>query len=327
MLKLTYHDKYRLWRDLVRSSGDRLFVASAEAVQLGAAAKIEIQLPDHGMPIVVEAQVVGRRGKSRRFQAGAYVRIPDYELEKCRRFLGLRRPGEANARARRSLRVHHDLEVRFVEPPVDGASHTLNVSETGLFIVGEFDLAGDQQVSVELMLADGALQLDALVAWAEPDQKAAGLELVDVTEATADRLRAAIEAIAAEHQRNAGQGPRPIVVADDHPDILNLLHTALSRHGYEVYQATDGDRAIALVRRLQPSLVVLDVLLPGVDGSHVCKTMRADAEMSDIPVILVSALDSADLHAVADECGATDYLNKPLHLGELLDMLGAYLAV
>ena len=55
--------------------------------------------------------------------------------------------------------------------------------------------------------------------------------------------------------------------------------------------------------------------------------MRADAEMSDIPVILLSALERSHLHSVADDCGATDYLTKPLHLGELIDMLGTYLPV
>jgi DNA-binding response OmpR family regulator len=62
-----------------------------------------------------------------------------------------------------------------------------------------------------------------------------------------------------------------------------------------------------------------------MDGVDICKTMRADVELADIPVIFASALDQARLHLVADESGATDYLSKPLTLGDLLNVVGRYL--
>jgi CheY-like chemotaxis protein len=325
-LRLEYSDKYRLWSDLVRSHGDRMFVATTEAVKLGTTTMIEIQVPELAMPILVEGKVVGSRGKSRRFEAGVFVRIPEYELEKCRRFLGLRRPVDADGRARRALRVYKTLEVRFGEPRIETPCSTRNISETGLFVVGTFDLVVGQQVSIELMVGGVALPMEALVAWSAPAQSAAGLELIDLSEEVAGALRELIDSTIDEMRRDKEPRSRPIVVADDEPSILMLLSRTLAKHGYDVYQATDGDQAIELVRRLQPSLVILDVLLPNVDGAHVCKTMRADAEMASIPVILVSALDPQSLYSVAFESGATDYLCKPLHLGELLDLVGAYLA-
>jgi DNA-binding response OmpR family regulator len=62
-----------------------------------------------------------------------------------------------------------------------------------------------------------------------------------------------------------------------------------------------------------------------LDGVDICKTMRADAEMLDIPVIFVSALNERQLHAVADDAGATDYLQKPVNLSELINLVGHYL--
>jgi CheY-like chemotaxis protein len=326
MLKLSYTDKYRLWSDLMRSSVDRLFVATSEALQLGSTETLEIHLVNQGKPVVVEGRVVGRRPKSRRFEAGIYVRIPEHELEKCRRFLGLRRPAEAESRARHNLRVHHEAEVRFLDPKTDASCHTRNISEAGLFVVGDVELVAGQHVRIELDLDGAPMRLDALVAWSSKNQNAAGLELIDLDPSSVTRLRHAIAAYVAHRAAVQPAGPRPVVVADDDDSILLLLNRSLSKSGYDVYQASDGDQATELIRRLHPALVVLDVLLPGVDGAHVCKTMRSDAELSDIPVLLVSALEETALHGVADDCGATDYLTKPLDLDELVNLLGAYLA-
>lgn len=79
------------------------------------------------------------------------------------------------------------------------------------------------------------------------------------------------------------------------------------------------------MRETRPNLVVLDILMPGIDGVDICKMMRADVEMADIPVIFLSALDPARLHIVADEAGASDYLGKPVALADLINMFGTYL--
>jgi CheY-like chemotaxis protein len=70
---------------------------------------------------------------------------------------------------------------------------------------------------------------------------------------------------------------------------------------------------------------VLDILMPGIDGLDICKMMRADVEMAEIPVIFLSALDEDRLHQIADEAGATDYLCKPVSLADLLNLIGSYL--
>lgn len=321
-LALTYQDKYRLWNDLFRGSTDRLFIATGAEIELAAVVTVEINIPELSMPLVVKGTVVGQRPPSLRFERGVFVRIDDSELDRCRRFLRLRHPREATDRARRRTRITHRAKVRLLKPEIDSELATTNLSTSGMFVEGNLPVEAGQRLELELELMGEPLQLAASVAWVAPDRQAAGLELVDVSTPALERLQRVINR---ERERRADRSGRTIVVADDDPEISHMIVATLSKHGYEVLTATDGDEAVAMIRRHQPGLVILDVLLPGVDGAHICKAMRADADMMNIPVILVSALDKRALHQVAEETGASDYLVKPLHLGELLDLIGGYL--
>jgi DNA-binding response OmpR family regulator len=122
----------------------------------------------------------------------------------------------------------------------------------------------------------------------------------------------------------ASDAGQPILVAEDEVSVLGFLVKVLTKHGYQVQTATRGDDAIAMIRKHHPKLVLLDVLMPGIDGKDICKRMRADADMADIPVILMSALDAVNLHAIAAETGASDYICKPVSMADLLTMVGKY---
>lgn len=324
-LVLKYQDRYRLWNDLIRASTDRLFIATAEPPALHSQAPIEVQVPELVRPIVVSASIIGRRTGSRRFDSGVYVRIPEREVEKCRRFLGLDSSAAEHHPPRRAQRVHCNVAVRFVQPLHDRAFIARNLSEVGVMATAPKVVTAGQRVRVALDLAEHAVELDADVAWRSADSEHVGLNFVDVPDATRSHLHQAIAQLIEQKIHTVDGDPLPLVVADDEPEILNLISTALSRHGYKVYPAKTGDEALTLIQHLHPALVVMDILMPGLDGADVCKTMRSDAELADIPVIFVSALGSATLHAVADESGATDYLPKPLHLSELLNLIGGYL--
>ena len=153
------------------------------------------------------------------------------------------------------------------------------------------------------------------------DGRAVGLRWMDVPDNVSEQLRLQLD-------RLAGQpwpGKPSVLIADDEPAILDFLNRVLSRYGYEVHKAKNGNQALSMVRELKPKLVVLDILMPGLDGVDVCKTMRSDVELADIPVVFVSSLALERLHEVADEAGATDYLPKPVALDELLNVVGEYL--
>jgi two-component system, OmpR family, alkaline phosphatase synthesis response regulator PhoP len=116
-----------------------------------------------------------------------------------------------------------------------------------------------------------------------------------------------------------------VLVVDDQRDILGLIKLRLEQAGYEVETASDGERALELVRDLRPNLVVLDVMLPIIDGREVTRRIRADARTAGIPVLLVSA--SVHEHEVQEglDAGANDYLPKPFTANVLRERVEALL--
>jgi CheY-like chemotaxis protein len=214
--------------------------------------------------------------------------------------------------------------VKFLDPSLGDSMVVKNLSANGALVEGRVEVFQSQRVRIMLGLDDGMqLPLLAEVSWTEPEVGALGLRFVDMS---SEASRRGVQALGRRaHASRERAGNETIVVADDDPDILNLFTRALTRSGYQVYQARRGEEALDLVRELRPPLVLLDILMPGIDGVEICKAMRADAELADIPVIFLSALDATRLHSVADEAGATDYLSKPILLADLDAMVAAYL--
>ena len=108
-----------------------------------------------------------------------------------------------------------------------------------------------------------------------------------------------------------------VLVADDDPDILDLVRYRLERSGYAVATATDGSEAVRLAGELSPALAVLDVMMPGLTGFEVTRKLRDDPQTARIPVILLTArAQEADVQE-GFAAGADDYLRKPFSPREL----------
>jgi DNA-binding response OmpR family regulator len=117
-----------------------------------------------------------------------------------------------------------------------------------------------------------------------------------------------------------------VLVADDDADILRLVELNLQLAGFEVVTARDGPTALAKTVAVQPDLVLLDVLMPGIDGYAVCARIRADATLAAVRVMIVTAnYVSADVEA-ARRAGADDFLVKPFDPAVLLDKAKALLS-
>lgn len=99
-----------------------------------------------------------------------------------------------------------------------------------------------------------------------------------------------------------------ILVVDDEPKIVRLARDYLEKNGFRVVSAGDGNAALAMARRDRPDLIVLDLLLPGIDGREVCRILRAE---SDVPIIMLTALSEESDQIVGLEIGADDYIVKP----------------
>jgi DNA-binding response OmpR family regulator len=106
--------------------------------------------------------------------------------------------------------------------------------------------------------------------------------------------------------------PRRVVVADDDADIRALVAISAARAGYEVVASVeDGDRAWNAIREFRPDLAILDVAMPGLTGLEVCRLVRAEGALDNIPVLLLSAAVDEAARVAGREAGATDYLAKP----------------
>lgn len=104
---------------------------------------------------------------------------------------------------------------------------------------------------------------------------------------------------------------KTILVVDDEEDILELVKYNLTREGYQILCAATGEEAIAKAKRKQPDLILLDLMLPGMDGLEVCKLLKKDSKTEHIPIIMLTAkTEEADIVSGL-EVGADDYITKP----------------
>ena len=114
---------------------------------------------------------------------------------------------------------------------------------------------------------------------------------------------------------DATPAPQAMLVIDDDPNVYDMMERILSREGLDVYGAATGKEGLALARKLKPVVIALDIMMPGMDGWSVLQAIRADAELKDTRVVIVSMLDEKPLGMAL---GADDYLTKPLRREQLL---------
>ncbi|WFU11739.1 response regulator transcription factor (plasmid) [Rhizobium sp. CB3090] len=112
--------------------------------------------------------------------------------------------------------------------------------------------------------------------------------------------------------------PRDIVLlVDDSPDALGFLTDALEQSGFSVLIATSGQAALNIVERITPDLILLDAVMPSMDGFETCRRIKANAAVSQVPVIFMTGLTETEHVVHALESGGVDYLNKPINVDEL----------
>jgi len=108
-----------------------------------------------------------------------------------------------------------------------------------------------------------------------------------------------------------------ILVVDDEPDLLELVRVNLAQSGFEVETAESGRAALERVRRRPPALLVLDWMLPDLPGTEVCRQIRSDAQLRDLPILMLTAKSEEVDRVVGFELGADDYVTKPFSPREL----------
>ena len=115
-----------------------------------------------------------------------------------------------------------------------------------------------------------------------------------------------------------------ILIVDDEPLNVKLLAAMLPAEQYETIKAYDGREALKKIVNETPDLILLDIMMPGLDGYEVTRTVKNDSDTRDIPVILVTALDGTDNKIKGLEAGADEFLNKPVRIDGLVKLINKY---
>src|SRR5439155_8551411 len=113
-----------------------------------------------------------------------------------------------------------------------------------------------------------------------------------------------------------------VLVVDDDPGVLDVVSFMLRREGFEVHEETEGQAALAAARDRRYDIVILDVMLPGMSGTEICRELRAE---SDVPILMLTARDAEADRVLGLELGADDYVTKPFSAAELLSRVRAIL--
>jgi DNA-binding response OmpR family regulator len=116
-----------------------------------------------------------------------------------------------------------------------------------------------------------------------------------------------------------------VLIVDDTPDNLALLSDALDAHGYMVLVALDGQSALNRIQRRRPDLILLDAMMPGLDGFETCRRIKAEPDSADIPVLFMTALTDSEHVVEGFAAGGSDYVTKPIHTDEVLARVAAHL--
>lgn len=116
-----------------------------------------------------------------------------------------------------------------------------------------------------------------------------------------------------------------VLIVDDVPENLSVLHDALDEAGYKVLVATNGEAALARARQTLPDLILLDAVMPGIDGFEVARRLKADFSTQHIPIVFMTGLTETEHVVAAFEAGSADYVTKPIRPPEVLARIAAHL--
>ncbi len=115
------------------------------------------------------------------------------------------------------------------------------------------------------------------------------------------------------------------LVVDDEPDVRDMLSEFLTNEGYGVILATNGEEALELAERESPHVILLDIMMPGMDGIEVCNSLKANEKTRSIPILIMTAYADRDVEAYLE--GADDFVTKPFSMAELSFRVGSMLRI
>lgn len=116
-----------------------------------------------------------------------------------------------------------------------------------------------------------------------------------------------------------------VLIAEDSVEALGMLNEALVNEGYTVFVAMDGEQALAIANRMVPDVILMDIIMPNMDGVQACKALKKNNDLIDIPVIFMTGLSEKEHLFHSLDAGGVDFINKPIQLDELLARIKVHL--
>ncbi|HIZ27795.1 MAG TPA: response regulator [Candidatus Adamsella sp.] len=116
-----------------------------------------------------------------------------------------------------------------------------------------------------------------------------------------------------------------ILIADDETDIVETLQFMLEVEGFECLTAYNGEDALNLAKREMPDLLILDVMMPKINGYKVCRLLKFDAKYKNIPILMVTARSQEEDKMIGEETGADEYITKPFEINDVVEKVKKYL--
>ena len=115
-----------------------------------------------------------------------------------------------------------------------------------------------------------------------------------------------------------------ILIVDDEKDIVETLSFMLQAKGYEIISAYDGEEGLKLAKEEKPDLIILDVMMPKINGYKICRLLKYDAKYKNIPTIMVTARSQDNDKLIGEETGANEYITKPFEFSDVLNVINKY---
>ena len=116
-----------------------------------------------------------------------------------------------------------------------------------------------------------------------------------------------------------------ILVVDDEPDIVETLRFLVESEGFECITAMDGEDALKKAKELNPDIMILDVMLPKINGYKVCRLLKFDNNYKHIPILMVTARSQEEDRVIGEETGADEYITKPFDINTIVEKIHFYL--
>ena len=118
---------------------------------------------------------------------------------------------------------------------------------------------------------------------------------------------------------------KKILIVDDEKDIVETLAFMLKTKGFECICAYDGEEGLKLAKECAPDLIILEVMMPKINGYKICRLLKYDSKYKNIPIIMVTARSQEEDKVIGEETGADEYITKPFEFGDIIEAINRYL--